>query len=159
MTSQTLFYAGISVKLCKYNMTRIADDGNLPELPESVVLIDLHNGYPPPRKGFTFSRFDGDKEAKSTRNKIPLLHGWPLGDELSRRTFECQITHPYPEERAHWLVLGKFRIIYPAWTVLHTRYQVLVYVGGWEGFHLGRAFPLCNSTRSGRICTYVPLPL
>ena len=64
MTSQTLFYGGISVKLCKYNMTRIADDGNLPELPESVVLIDLHNGYPPPEK---VSRFPGLMAIKRQR--------------------------------------------------------------------------------------------
>ena len=35
-----------------------------------MVLIELQNVYPPPHKGFTFSRFIGDEEASNIRLQI-----------------------------------------------------------------------------------------
>ena len=73
MTSRTLFYADISVKLYKHTMRKIADVG-ICRSSESVVLLELQNVYPPQKR---FTRFSGLLAIKRqiTRNKIPLLHG------------------------------------------------------------------------------------
>ena len=101
MTSQTLFYADISVKLFKYNNTRkVVDDGICRSSPNPWSQ-SIRKTYTPPK---TVSRFPGLLAIKRQRTLEIKFHYF-TDDRLeisSSDVLECQITHPYTERSAHW---------------------------------------------------------